>query len=90
MRARPVIQPAAPVASGGAAGFTLLEMLVVMALIGVLMGMGVGFLRRSGDDFEVALAAIRDRAAQLALLDKRREAILKSLEEQKLLTDELK
>ncbi|MGA0059615.1 MAG: prepilin-type N-terminal cleavage/methylation domain-containing protein [Planctomycetota bacterium] len=54
-------------AAAHAAGFTLLEMLVVMALIGVLMGMGVGFLRRTGDDFEIALAAIRaaTRAAQL-------------------------
>lgn len=43
------------------AGFTLLEMLVVMALIGVLMGMGVGFLRRKGDALEVALASVRDQ-----------------------------
>ena len=39
---------------------------------------------------EVAVTAIRDRLAQLAELDKRREAILKSLEEQGKLTDELK
>ena len=39
---------------------------------------------------EVAIAAIRDRLAQLADLDKRREAILKSLEDQGKLTDELK
>jgi prepilin-type N-terminal cleavage/methylation domain-containing protein len=68
--ARPVHPSRAPASVGSApsaAGFTLLEMLVVMALIGVLMGMGVGFLRRTGDDFEIALAAIRAevRAAQL-------------------------
>ena len=39
---------------------------------------------------EVAIAAIRDRLAQLAELDKRRTAIFKSLEEQGVLTDELK
>lgn len=39
---------------------------------------------------EVIITAIRDRLAQLDELDKRREAILKSLEERELLTDELK
>ena len=39
---------------------------------------------------EVALTGIRDRLDQLAELDKRREAILKSLEERNLLTEELK
>ena len=39
---------------------------------------------------EVAITAIRDRLAQLAELDSRREAIVRSLEERKLLTDELK
>ena len=39
---------------------------------------------------EVALTDIRDRLDQLAELDKRREAILKSLEERDLLTDDLK
>ncbi len=38
---------------------------------------------------EVAVAAIRDRLAQLADLDDRRAAILRSLEERSLLTDEL-
>ena len=39
---------------------------------------------------EVSVAAVRDRLAQLRELDKRREAILKSLEETGALTDELK
>ncbi len=39
---------------------------------------------------EVAITNIRDRIKQLRELDKRREAILKSLEERDLLTDELK
>jgi uncharacterized protein len=39
---------------------------------------------------EVAIAAIRDRLTQLEELDKRREAILRSLQEQGKLTDELK
>ncbi len=39
---------------------------------------------------EVAIAAIRDGMLRLAQLDERRDAILKSLDERKLLTDELK
>ena len=39
---------------------------------------------------EVAIGAIRDRLSKLIELDKRREAILKSLEERGQLTDELK
>src|SRR5512147_1142330 len=39
---------------------------------------------------EVQITNIRDRLDQLAELDKRREAILKSLEERQLLSDELK
>ncbi len=38
---------------------------------------------------EVVITKIRDRLQQLAELDKRRDAILKSLEERELLTDEL-
>ena len=39
---------------------------------------------------EVAITTIRDRISQLKELDKRRAAILKSLDERELLTDELK
>ena len=39
---------------------------------------------------EIQITGIRDRLAQLMELDKRRESILKSLEERELLTDELK
>jgi uncharacterized protein len=39
---------------------------------------------------EVAITAIRDRLCQLEELNKRRESILKSLEERGLITDELK
>jgi uncharacterized protein len=39
---------------------------------------------------EVAITAIRDRLAQLQALDERRQAVLKSLEEQGKLSDELK
>jgi uncharacterized protein len=39
---------------------------------------------------EVAVTSIRDRLTQLAELDARREAILQSLEERELLTDELR
>lgn len=44
----------------------------------------------TGSMDEVAVAAVRDRLEQLAELDKRREAILSSLAERNLLTDELK
>ncbi|MCE5231534.1 RNA-binding transcriptional accessory protein [bacterium] len=44
----------------------------------------------TGEMDEVQIAAVRDRLEQLAELDKRREAILKSLEERELLTDALK
>ena len=39
---------------------------------------------------EVAITSIRDRLAQLGELDQRRDAILKSLQERQLLTDDLK
>lgn len=44
----------------------------------------------TGELDEVAIAAIRDRLTQLRELDKRREAILASLEKQEVLTAELK
>ena len=39
---------------------------------------------------EVQITTVRDRLEQLAELDKRREAVMKSLAERNLLTDELK
>ncbi len=45
---------------------------------------------RTGELDEVQITAIRDRLEQLGELDKRRESILSSLEERKLLTEELK
>ncbi|MDQ8190310.1 Tex family protein [Roseibacillus persicicus] len=45
---------------------------------------------QTGSLDEVQITTIRDRLNQLAELDKRREAILKSLEERKLLTEDLK
>lgn len=44
---------------------------------------------QTGSLDEVVIAAVRDRLAQMAELDKRREAILKSLEERSLLSQEL-
>ena len=44
----------------------------------------------TGELDEVAIAKIRDRIAQLRELEKRREAIIKSLEERELMTDELR
>jgi uncharacterized protein len=45
---------------------------------------------RTGELDEVKITAIRDRIEQLETLDKRRESILSSLEERKLLTEELR
>ena len=45
---------------------------------------------RTGELDEVQIAKIRDRMQELEELDKRRESILSSLEERKLLTEELK
>ena len=58
-------------------------------------GASIPFIARyrkeaTGNLDENAIIAIRDRLHQLHELDKRRESILKSLEERKLLTDELK
>jgi protein Tex len=65
----------------------------VSALLGE--GATVPFIARyrkeaTGSLDEVAITAIRDRLGQLMELDKRREAIVKSLEERGLFTDELK
>jgi len=45
---------------------------------------------RTGELDEVKITAIRDRLEQLEVLDKRREAIISSLDERKLLTEELR
>jgi len=45
---------------------------------------------RTGELDEVKITAIRDRLEQLEALDKRRESIMSSLEERKLLTEELR
>src|SRR5437773_215279 len=45
---------------------------------------------RSGELDEVQISAVRDRLEQLEELDKRREAIVKSLEERKLMTEALR
>ncbi|MBN2125628.1 MAG: helix-hairpin-helix domain-containing protein, partial [Deltaproteobacteria bacterium] len=67
------------------------------AATAALLGEGatVPFIARyrkeaTGSLDEVAVTGIRDRLAQLAELDKRRESILKSLQERELLTDELR
>lgn len=58
-------------------------------------GASIPFMARyrkeaTGSLDEVQLATIRDRSEQLSALEKRKEAILKSLEERELLTEELK
>ena len=68
----------------------------VMATAALLEeGATVPFIARyrkeaTGSLDEVAITTIRDRTAQLEDLDRRRESILKSLQERELLTEELK
>ncbi|MHB8882039.1 MAG: Tex family protein [Thermodesulfovibrionales bacterium] len=68
----------------------------VLAAVSLLdEGATVPFISRyrkeaTGSLDEVMVTAIRDRLSQLRELDKRREAVLSSLEERGLLTDELK
>ncbi|HSB69426.1 MAG TPA: Tex family protein [Candidatus Methylomirabilis sp.] len=81
---------------GKIAGELKLSSLQVAATTRLLLeGATVPFIARyrkeaTGLLDEVAITTIRDRLAQLEELDRRREAILKSLEERNLLTDELK
>ena len=68
----------------------------VTAVAGLISeGATIPFMARyrkeaTGGMDEVALASIRERLEQLDELDKRREAIVKSLDERNLLTDELR
>ncbi|MCA8941575.1 MAG: prepilin-type N-terminal cleavage/methylation domain-containing protein, partial [Planctomycetes bacterium] len=48
-------------------GFTLVELLIVMMVLGVLAGIGIGFLQRRGNDVDIALAMIRDQVRAAAL-----------------------
>ena len=73
-------------------GFKLWQINAIKSLLNE--GATVPFIARyrkeqTGSLDEVVIANVRDRLAQLAELDKRREAILKSLEERQLLTEEL-
>jgi len=73
-----------------------LKVAQVEATATLLMGEAtVPFIARyrkevTGGMDEVAIAAVRDRMLQLAELDKRREAVVKSIEEQGKMTDELR
>jgi uncharacterized protein len=73
-------------------GLTIKQVAATLALL--QEGATVPFIARYRKEVtqsldEVAIASIRDRAEQLSELDKRREAILKSLESQEKLTPEL-
>ncbi len=48
-------------------GFTLIELLVVMGIMGMLMGLGIGFLQRGSSDMDVALTQVRDQIRAAAL-----------------------
>lgn len=86
----------AEVYAGIIAGETGISLRQVAATLSLLQeGATLPFIARyrkevTGSLDEVAIATIRDRAIQLEELDKRRESILKSLEEQGVLSDELK
>jgi protein Tex len=74
-------------------GISVLQIRAVESMLGE--GATIPFIARyrkekTGSLNEVVIADIRDRLAQMAALDSRREAILKSLEERGMLTDELR
>jgi uncharacterized protein len=76
----------------GELGLQLRQILSIESLL--KEGATVPFIARyrkeqTGSQNEVIIAQVRDRLSQLAELDKRREAIIKSLEERELLTEEL-
>jgi uncharacterized protein len=69
------------------------SVVAVLKLLGE--GATIPFIARyrkeaTGSLDEVAITSIRDRSSQIQLLNERRQAIFKSLDERKLLTDELK
>ena len=43
------------------AGFTLMELVVVMGVISVLMGIGIGYLSRSENNLAIARGTLRQR-----------------------------
>ncbi|MBA4423984.1 MAG: RNA-binding transcriptional accessory protein, partial [Syntrophus sp. (in: bacteria)] len=91
----PVVNPAERHYQKIAAELTIGKAQVLATAILLGEGGTVPFIARyrkevTGTLDEVQITAIRDRLAQLAELDKRRETILKSLAERELLTDELK
>ncbi|MHC4078566.1 MAG: prepilin-type N-terminal cleavage/methylation domain-containing protein [Planctomycetota bacterium] len=47
--------------NASAAGFTLMELMTVMALIAILAGLGIGFLGAGTNDMEIAWATIQDQ-----------------------------
>ncbi len=57
-----------------AAGFTLIELMAVLAILSVLMGLGVGFLTRRGSSMDLATAIVRDQVRFAAVSAKTRGA----------------
>src|SRR5262245_23696269 len=56
-----------PTPAAHAAGFTLMEMLVVLSIIGVLMGISIGALRNAVPARAIARAAVLDALRQARL-----------------------
>lgn len=57
-----------------AAGFTLIELMAVLAILSVLMGLGVGFLTRRGSNMDLATAIVRDQVRFASVSAKSRGA----------------
>ena len=54
-------QKSNPETTSATAGFTLLELMTVMGVIAILSGVGIGFLSRTDNDMDIAMAVVRDK-----------------------------